>query len=488
MRKYLGEVEERARPWHFGHISSSSTMTRGSPARACYDAAMLSSIPLALALLATSPEEGAPAEDVAATAVEAEPAEEHAVEEPAPADEVLVSIDWQGHPAMHVPYSFFRKGLLDRSPALRYRHALRQTVYEPYLERSGVRLFLTAAVAAEKARNREHARELLLEQIEYVNDFVAANPERYAIGRSPAQVRQLLRETDKIVLLHSIEGGHYVCDGPEDAAFWAEQGVVLMTLVHLLDDELGSSGIMPGALGKLINRNGAKRRRKGVRRGLTERGKQAIVELDAAGILVDMSHMTQASLDDALKVTAAHDITPVVTHGKLAAIRDEERSQRGDQIVEIYRQGGVFALGLSGQKLDPRKPTMAIPDDVCQGTLEMFRFHYEAIRALISEHQEEILGTRGPLSAAQRTRLAVGWSSDWNGWLNHSKPVYGAGRCRKKRELGDDALEIDTRGLAHPGLLPQHWERLERDGMDLEPMQRSAERFLQMWADARGER
>lgn len=423
---------------------------------------------------------------------------------PEPSGELLVSIDWQAHPAMHIPWSIFRKGLLDRSPKLSHRHTFRQTVYAPYLEQSGVRLFLAAAMAAEKARKPEQARELILEQLAYVEDFVAAHPDRYAIGRSPAQVRELLRETDKIVILHAIEGAHLLLEQPEDAQFWAEQGVVLMTLIHLRDDEFGGAGILPGGIGPIINRRGAKRRRKGERRGLSERGAQAIVELDAAGILVDMSHMTQATLDDALEITAAHDIAPVVTHGKLASIRNTELAQREDQVVEIYRQGGVFSLGLSGRKLDPIDPSEAAaaelaaqPEGVCHGTLEMFRYHYEAVQVLLWAHHEEILGeqlaSEAALSVEQRTRLAVGWSSDWNGWLSHSKPVYGASRCRKLDELDEldqvdgGALAIDTRGLAHPGLLPQHWARLRREGMALEPMLRSGERFLQLWADARGE-
>lgn len=408
-------------------------------------------------------------------------------------------MDWQAHPAMHIPWSIFRKGLLDRSPKLSHRHTFRQTVYAPYLEQSGVRLFLAAAMAAEKARSPEQARELILEQLAYVEEFVAANPERYAIGRSPAQVRQLLLETEKIVILHSIEGAHLLLESPEDAHFWAEQGVVLMTLLHLRDDEFGGAGILPTSIGPSINRRGAKRRRKGERRGLSERGAEAIVELDAAGILVDMSHMTQATLDDALAVTAAHDIAPVLTHGKLATIRNTELAQREDQVVEIYRQGGVFSLGLSGRKLDPIDPSEArqleldsIEGGVCRGTLEMFRYHHQAVQALIWAHRSEILGESlepgATLSSEQRTRLAVGWSSDWNGWLSHSKPVYGATRCRKNAQLEGEALAIDTQGLAHPGLLPQHWERLEREGMQLDPMLRSAERFLQLWAEARGAR
>ncbi len=131
--------------------------------------------------------------------------------------------------------------------------------------------------------------------------------------------------------------------------------------------------------------------------------------------------------------------------------------------------------------LDPLDSTRPVPDDVCPGTLEMFRYHHDAVRSVVEGAAPELFGApASALTPAQRTRLAVGWSSDWNGWLSHSKPAYGRGRCRSERDL-DDPLAIDTRGLAHPGLLPSQWERLERDGADLEPMLRSAERFLQLW-------
>jgi microsomal dipeptidase-like Zn-dependent dipeptidase len=399
-------------------------------------------------------------------------------------DEVLASIDWQGHPAMHIPYGFFRRGLRDRTPRGSWRHRFRQTLHAPYLEQSGVRVFLAAAMAAERARNPRQARRLILKQLAYVEDFIAEDPERYALARSPEEARALLRDTDKIVIIHSIEGGHHLLSDPSDAAFWASQGVALITLIHLRDDELGGAGILPIAIGPLINRRGAKRRRSGERRGLTERGAQAIVELDEAGVLVDLSHMSTDTVDDALALTRAHGIAPVVTHGKLITIRDDGLAFREDQVLEIYRQGGTFSVELSALMLDPMDNTRPIPEDICPGTLEMFRFNYEAIHGLVLDHAEELVGADGPLSPEQRTQLSVGWSSDWNGWVSHSKPAYGRGACRDLDTLSDP-LEIDTRGLAHPGLLPSHWERLRRDGMDLEPMQRSAERFLQLWEQAR---
>jgi microsomal dipeptidase-like Zn-dependent dipeptidase len=402
-----------------------------------------------------------------------------------PPSEVLVSIDWQAHPAMHIPWPIFRRGLRDRTPELSYRHQFRQTVHEPYLAVSGVRIFLAAAMASERARNPRQARRLILRQLDYVEAFVARNPDRYAIGSSPNQVRDLLSDTDKIVIIHAIEGGHHLLSAPDAAEFWAQNGVALVTLIHLQDDEFGGAGILPQALGPVLNRKGAMRQRQGERRGLTATGAEAIVALDQAGILVDFSHMSHDTVDDALAFTRAHGIAPVVTHGKLSSIRDDDLAFSEEQVLEIYRQGGVFSLGLSTPLLDPINPTRAVPQDICPSTIEMFGFHHQALQSLLRDHQQELVGASGPLTAEQRTRLAVGWSSDWNGWVSHSEPAYGPDRCRDLDDL-DDPLPIDTVGLAHPGLLPDHWERLNRSGLDLEPMLRSAERFLQLWEQARG--
>lgn len=384
------------------------------------------------------------------------------------AEEAPLIVDWQGHAAMHLTWKFFAKGLTDKTPKLRWKHQFKQVVYEPYLAESGVRIFLTAAIAAEKARNPEQARRMIVREFAFIEDFVASHSDRYAMAKTPAEARSILATTDKMVIVHSIEGGHLLLSGPEDAQFWRDQGVALVTVLHLRDDELGGAAMLPMRVGKLINRQGAKHLRKGDRRGLTERGAAALVELDDAGILVDLSHMSPETVDDALRITSAHAISPVVTHGQLTSIRDVEQGYTDAQIGEIYRQGGVFSLGISGVNLDPIDPSVSVPESVCPGTLEMFRFHYEAV-----------LG----VARATDPEAAVGWSSDWNGWVSHSKPAYGKKGCRPISELSDP-MEIDTRGLAHPGLLPEHWARLQAQGMDLAPMLRSGERFLELWEDA----
>ena len=381
-------------------------------------------------------------------------------------------VDWQGHPAIHIPYRFFQAPFQEREPrrGLRWRHMLRQTVHAPYLRRSGVRVFVAAALAAEKARSREEAFALIEAQLQEVEAFVAANQADFALARCPQEARELLTRTDKIVIVHSIEGMARVLACAEDARRWAARGVVVATLVHLRDDEFGGAGVNPGLVGTLINPRGVWRDLRDRERGLTPHGRQAIRWLHEAGVLVDLTHMHPQAVDDALEVCRAHGIPPVVTHGQLAAIRDTQRGFSDRQVREIYRLGGTFALPISGVLLDPRRPRVPVPEGYRPGTLDAFQLHAGTLARLLRESAPELLGRPWErLSEAERTRLSFGWSSDWNGFVNHSRPT------------GDGPLEIDTRGLAHPGLLPQYWQRLEEQGLDLDPLLRAPEVFLDLW-------
>lgn len=42
---------------------------------------------------------------------------------------VHVPMDLQGHPAMHLCWKFYGKGLTDRTPKRTFRHQFRQSVY-----------------------------------------------------------------------------------------------------------------------------------------------------------------------------------------------------------------------------------------------------------------------------------------------------------------------------------------------------------------------
>jgi len=227
----------------------------------------------------------------------------------------------------------------------------------PYLRASGIRVVFAAAMAAERACTPRQARRLVLEQLEYVEAFVAENPDDFALAGTPAEARRLLRTTGKIVVVHAIEGASRLLEDPAaDARFWAERGVALVTLVRLVDDEHGGAAINRGLVGSLVNARGAWRRAFGLRRGLTERGRAAVLALAREGILVDMSHMTRAALDDALDVCRAHGIPPVVTHGMFRPVQDSARGFTAAQVLEGPRVEALKGGSPPWRRRTPTRP------------------------------------------------------------------------------------------------------------------------------------
>ena len=391
-------------------------------------------------------------------------------------------VDWQGHPAMHMLYPmFFRPGLRDEAPTnLTWNHTFEQQVYAPFLRHSGVRVFGAAAMAAEQAKNPGQAHALIDEQLEFVEQFASAHSDGFVLARTPSELRDAVNDSHKMVFVHQIEGGRMLLLDPRDAWYWRTRGVMLVTVMHLLDDALGHAASNLGPEGPLLNLffNGINFH-PGQRRGLTPRGRDAIVELARAGIMVDLAHMPADAVDDALAVCRAHGIPPIVTHGMYGAIQQSDRGLTAAQIIEIYRLGGMLSIPVAGNSLNPRNPTIPIPAGLVPGTMDMFRFHVETLHRLLRDNATTILGRPWEqLTDAERTRLAVGWASDWNGWTVHSTPT-------PSRAVRGATLEIDRVGLAHPGLLPQYWQRLREDGMDLDPLERSLERFVQIWESVR---
>lgn len=395
-------------------------------------------------------------------------------------------VDWQGHPAMHLAWPhLFEDGLNQALPSkkLTWDHRFQQSVYVEHLRQSrkdGIRILVAAAYAAERAFTRAQAFQLLHDQLDAVEAFVAKHADEFAIAKTPEEARAILTTTDKTVVVHSIEGGRLVLDTAADVKHWSDRGVVLITLIHLWDDEFGGAAIVPGAEGMFLNPVGLwKQAFAPGKRGLTEHGRLTIARLAKRGILVDLSHMTPLSIDDSLSVCENHGIPPVVTHGAMSTIRNVEMSFTPQQILRVYKLGGAFSIPSSAHSLDPIEPSVPVPADLKKGTIDAFRFHHEQIQAYVFSQAPAILGH--PVgNETDAVRLSVGWSSDWNGFLKHTRPYAEA-----DGKSFADKIEYDEIGLAHPGMLGQYFQRLQDSGMDLQSFERSVEQFLRVWTLAR---
>ena len=395
------------------------------------------------------------------------------------AQEIHEYMDLQIHPCMHVPYSFFGEGLETfdevNPPDLSWKHQLTNVNYANYLRKhKGARILVTGALTQENIASKKRGRKVILKQIKFINDYAAAHSEDFAVAKSPQEVRDLVHRTDKTIFIHSIEGGKRLINSQEDANFWAEQGVAFITVVHLVDSKLGAAANQPMPILKLLNFKSLFRKKKN--RRLTEKGKQAILWLANAGIMTDLTHMSDSTRKDALNLMQENGIPPLVTHDVFKPIQNQPRGMEEEDVLKVYANNGFISLPISGETCRPYKPRadyqakLDALESYCNGSIDSYKFTYQEVKAFLEKE----------LSAEEVESLSIGFQTDFNGWLNHHHGRYGEDGCYEAHpDSTYEAIEIE--GLAHPGLLESHWNLLEKEGVDLEPIKRSSEKFLQMW-------
>ena len=402
-------------------------------------------------------------------------------------------MDLQIHPTMHIAHPRFDPGLTyfdsTTPPELTYKHMFDNVNYANYWEdNKGCRIFVVGFMTRESISDRQKARDVILEQMKYVEEFVQQHAEKFAIARSPLEVRNLVTQTQKTIIVYSIEGGKALIGSEEDALFWADKGVAFITLIHLLESELGGSAIRPGIVFSIINPKGALRSKE--KRGLTDLGRNAIRWLANAGIMTDISHMSDSTRADALDLMAELGIPPVSTHDAFKPIQNMQRAISEDDVIRIYQGHGFMALPLSGISLKPYHSDpkyQALLDrqpEYCDESVDTYRFTYEALQSFLAENVGLIFNdsskTIDNLTEDEKIDLSIGFQSDFNGWLNHSRPRYGKEGCF---EAAPDTVyePIELHGLAHPGLLESQWKWMAKEDVDLEPILRASEKFLRVW-------
>lgn len=416
---------------------------------------------------------------------------------PLQAQPIREYMDLQTHLTMHMAYTFFGKGLeyFDENdpPKLSHKHLLTNVNYANYVERNpGARILVNGAILPEVGVSRKNARLRILEQLKFVNDFVAEHSEDFAIARNPQEVRDLVHQTDKTIIIHSIEGAKRLINSAEDARFWASQGVSFITLIHLIDDEFGGAAVHPSFSTRVINYRAAltKTFHKKKDRGLSEKGIQAIQWLADAGIMIDLTHMSDQSRADALAYMEAHKIPPLVTHDMFKPIQNHPRGISEKDILTIYRNGGLMSLPVSGMSNLPHESEekyqqmLDALDRYCPGSIDTYKFTYQVLQDFVESHAAELLNQPNlafdALSESEKVDLAIGFQSDFNGWLDHHRPRYGEKGCFEiDPDQEYEAVELE--GMPHPGLLDSHWKLLSKEGVDLDPVLRASEKFLQMW-------
>ena len=162
-----------------------------------------------------------------------------------------------------------------------------------------------------------------LDMIDSVYRAVERHPRDLMIGTSVADIRRAKR-LGKIAALMGIEGGHAIEDSLATLREFHRLGVRYMTLTWNNTNNWADAG------------RGEKKHN-----GLSDFGKEVVREMNRLGMLIDVSHVSDKTMSDALDVSKA----PVIaSHSSARALSDVPRNIPDDLLKRIAKNGGVVCI------------------------------------------------------------------------------------------------------------------------------------------------
>ena len=179
-----------------------------------------------------------------------------------------------------------------------------------------------------------------LEQIDLARRMIARYPDDLAFATTADEVERAMSE-GRIASLLGMEGGHVIEDSLGALRAYHRLGVRYMTLTH--------SGTLSWADSSGEDRSHG---------GLTAFGEEVVREMNRLGMLVDLSHVSPDTMEDALRVAEA----PVIfSHSSARALCDHARNVPDPILARLRDNGGVVMVTFVTAFINPEVAAASRP-------------------------------------------------------------------------------------------------------------------------------
>jgi membrane dipeptidase len=184
------------------------------------------------------------------------------------------------------------------------------------------------SIWVEPETNQGHFAKHTFDLIDSVYEQAARHPDGMMMAFSTADIERAHRE-HKLAALMGIEGGHSIENDMHLLRDYYRLGVRYMTLSWSNTNEWAdSSGDIDDA--KVQHHN-----------GLTDFGKQVVLEMNRLGMMVDISHVSDKTFWDTMATTKA----PVIaSHSSARALVDAPRNMTDEMLQAVAKNGGVVQV------------------------------------------------------------------------------------------------------------------------------------------------
>ena len=288
-----------------------------------------------------------------------------------------------------------------------------------------------------------------LDMIDSVYEQARLHPDKMTMAFSTQDIYAAHRQ-HKLASLMGVEGGHALQGDIRVLRDYYRLGVRYMTLTWSNTNELGdSSGDISD---KSIQHHD----------GITDFGRQVVREMNRMGMMVDISHVADRTMFQALTTSRA----PVIaSHSSARALTDAPRNMTDDMLVALARNGGVaqvnFFCGFISQKwLDRDKELKTAKDP-----------DYERVQSLfMSERTPQSMQQLYEAEAVLEKKLPRPPLSDLIDHIDHMVKIAGVDHVGIGSDF--DGISCSPQGIDSVADLPKITEALYQRGYKAADLQK----------------
>jgi membrane dipeptidase len=216
------------------------------------------------------------------------------------------------------------------------------------------------SVYVPSAAVEEGAARVQLEEIDIARQMIAAYPDHLELALSPSDVERVFG-AGKIASMLGMEGGHAIENSLGSLRAFYDLGARYMTLTH--SETIDWADACTGE----VRHN-----------GLTRFGEEVVREMNRLGMLVDLSHVSPATMSDALDIVEA----PVIfSHSSARALTNHVRNVPDSILRRMPSNGGIVMVTFVPSFINEEVRVYQGPrEDIPRATLADVADHIEYIR------------------------------------------------------------------------------------------------------------
>ncbi|HEY0896468.1 MAG TPA: membrane dipeptidase, partial [Sphingobacteriaceae bacterium] len=173
--------------------------------------------------------------------------------------------------------------------------------------------------------DERHGFDRAMQEIDSLESLIKRHPSKIALATNAAELQDAVKR-GRLAAMIGVEGGHMIENSLDKLDELARRGMIYMTLTWNNSTPWATSAADETRKTGLPNK------------GLSEQGRKIISRMNELGVMVDLSHVGEATFYDALKASTK----PVIaSHSSAYALNPHSRNLKDEQLKAIARNGGV---------------------------------------------------------------------------------------------------------------------------------------------------